>query len=148
MGGEATPPEENADLLGFTPERAHLLFQGVYGDFPHHNHGRIWTGESQTMLHVSVAGARLLRNQLAGTPRPLERWGDASWKSWRLNGGGVLNSSWDSDIPHVFAHVVLTKALGIRRARQIWSRITRCMDLWERGQHAGMVRDAKVEGAA
>ena len=33
------PPEKNADLLGFTPERAHLLLQGVYGDFPHHNDG-------------------------------------------------------------------------------------------------------------
>ena len=36
VGGDATPPEENADLPGFTPERAHLLLQGVYGDFPHH----------------------------------------------------------------------------------------------------------------
>ena len=37
MGGDAPPPEENADLLGFNPERVHLLFQGVYGDFLHHN---------------------------------------------------------------------------------------------------------------
>ena len=33
------PPEENADLLGFTSERAHLLLQEVYGDFLHHNDG-------------------------------------------------------------------------------------------------------------
>ena len=39
VGGDATPPEENTDLSGFTPERAHLLLQGVYGDFPHHNDG-------------------------------------------------------------------------------------------------------------
>ena len=26
-------------LPGFTLERAHLLLQGVYGDFPHHNDG-------------------------------------------------------------------------------------------------------------
>ena len=39
VGGYATPPEENADIPGFTPERAHLLLQGVYGDFPHHNDG-------------------------------------------------------------------------------------------------------------
>ena len=38
-GGTPPPPEENADLLGFTPERAHLLLQGVYGDFLHHNNG-------------------------------------------------------------------------------------------------------------
>ena len=38
-GGGAIPPEENADLLGFTPERVHMLLQGFYGDFPHHNDG-------------------------------------------------------------------------------------------------------------
>ena len=31
--------EENADLLDFTPECAHLLFLEVYGDFPNHNDG-------------------------------------------------------------------------------------------------------------
>ena len=39
VGGGATPPEEKSDLLGFTPECANLLLQGVYGDFPHHNDG-------------------------------------------------------------------------------------------------------------
>ena len=37
VGGVLTLPEEDADLPGFHPERAHLLLQGVYGDFPHHN---------------------------------------------------------------------------------------------------------------
>ena len=31
------PPEENLDLPGFTLERAHLLLQGVCGDYLHHN---------------------------------------------------------------------------------------------------------------
>ena len=35
----------------------------------------------------------------------------------------------------------------VRPAREIKARITRRMDLWERGQHAGLVGDAKVEGA-
>ena len=39
VGGDATPPEENTDLLGFHPERAHLLLQGVYGDFMYHLNG-------------------------------------------------------------------------------------------------------------
>ena len=30
-------PEKNADLPEFTFELAHLLLQGVYGDFPYHN---------------------------------------------------------------------------------------------------------------
>ena len=70
VGGGATPPEENADLLGFTPERAHLLLQRVYGDFPHHNDGSHRTGEYQTTLHGSVTGAGLLPSQQAGTPNP------------------------------------------------------------------------------
>ena len=38
--------------------------------------------------------------------------------------------------------------MGIRQAREIRARITSCMDLYERGQHAGLVGDAKAEGAA
>ena len=45
-------------------------------------------------------------------------------------------------------HVVLSKTLGIRRAWEIRARITRWMDLWERGLHAGLVGDAEAEGAA
>ena len=42
----------------------------------------------------------------------------------------------------VFAHVVLTKTLGIRRAKDVQARITRPMNLWERGLHAGLVGGA------
>ena len=45
MGGGATPPEGNADLLGFSTESAHLLLQGVYRDFLHHNNGSHLYGE-------------------------------------------------------------------------------------------------------
>ena len=51
-------------------------------------------------------------------------------------------------ISNVFAHFVLTKTLVIRRACEILSRITICMDLWKGGQHTGLVGDAKAEGAA
>ena len=38
--------------------------------------------------------------------------------------------------------------LGIQRAIEIQEQITRRMDLWERGLHAGLVGDAEAEGAA
>ena len=38
-GKTCPPPEENVDLPGFTPERAHLLLREVYEYFPHHNDG-------------------------------------------------------------------------------------------------------------
>ena len=63
---------------------------------------------------------------------------------WR----GVLSWSWNSERPLVFAHFVLTKTLGVRQAHEIWARINKPMDLWERGQDVGLGGDAEVEGAA
>ena len=60
----------------------------------------------------------------------------------------VLDRSWNSKRPLVFAHVVLMKTLGIRRAKKIRARIKRRMDLWERGLHEVLVGDAEAEGAA
>ena len=37
--GDVPPSKENADLPGFALERAHLLLQGVYGDFQNNNGG-------------------------------------------------------------------------------------------------------------
>ena len=63
---------------------------------------------------------------------------------WR----GVLVRSCNSKRTLFFSHVVLTKTLGIRRAREIRERITRRMDIWGRVLHAGLVGDAEAEGAA
>ena len=54
VGGALPPPEENAGLRDFTLERAQLLLQEVYGDFPHRNDGLHLEGESWTKLYVSV----------------------------------------------------------------------------------------------
>ena len=59
----------------------------------------------------------------------------------------MIARSWNSKIQLVFTHVVLTKTLGVRRAREIRARINRCVDLWDRGQHAGLVGGAGAEGA-
>ena len=58
----------------------------------------------------------------------------------------VLGRSWNSNRTLVFAHVVLTKTLSIRREKEIRYRITRWMDLWERGIHAGMVGMLRRKG--
>ena len=63
---------------------------------------------------------------------------------WR----GGFGRSWNSEIPLFFVHVVLTKMLVIRREKEIRARITRRMDLWERGIHAGLVRYTEAEGGA
>ena len=97
-------------------------------------------------MAASLAPARCAISELVCRAR----WSGGAPLHGDVDGGmaGVLNRSWNSEKPLVFAHVVLTKTLGIRWAREIRSRITRRMDLWERGQYAGLVRDAEAEGAA
>ena len=51
----------------------------------------------------------------------------------------MIDRNWNSEIPLVFYHVVLTKNLGNRKAREIRARIDSRLDLWERGIHAGLV---------
>ena len=58
----------------------------------------------------------------------------------------ALSRSWNSERPFFFAHVVLMKTLGICKAKEILTRITRQMDLWERGLHVGLVGYYNAEG--
>ena len=58
----------------------------------------------------------------------------------------MLDWKWKSKIPLVFSHVVLTKNLGARKAREIRARINRRPDRYERGIHTDLVGDALAEG--
>ena len=60
----------------------------------------------------------------------------------------VFSRSWGSERPLVSAHVVLTKMMGIRKAKEIRERITRHMDLWERSINVGLVGDTEADGSA
>ena len=133
MGGDATALEGNADLLGFTPERVHLLLQEVYGDFLHHND---WSHLDRVIVDNAAWQRRW--HQLAAqsaswyaTPSGAvgRRFKAILATEWR----GVISQSWKSERLLVFAHVVITKTLGVRRTREIRARITRRIDLWERG---------------
>ena len=148
MGRGATPPEDNADLPGFTPEHAHLLLQGVYGDFPHHNDGLHLDGGIADDAAWHHNWRRLAAQSASWYATPSGVVGAPLHGNPGSGMAGVISRSWNSERPLVFAHVVLTKMLGVRWAREIKARITRRMELWGRGQHAGLVGDAEAEGAA
>ena len=148
MGGDSTPPEENADLLGFTLERAHLFLQGVYGDFPHHNNASHLDGGIADDAAWQRRWRRLAAQSASWYATPSGAVGRRSTAILAAEWRGVLSRSWNSKRPLVFAHVVLTKTLGVHWAREIQARITRRMDLWKRGQHAGLVGDDEAEGDA
>ena len=147
-GGDMLPPEENADLPGFTPESVHLLLQGVYGDFQQYNDGLHLEGgiiDDATWQHcwrrLAAQSASWYATPSGAVGRRFTAILAAEWR-------GVLNRSWNSERPLVFSHVVLMKMLGVCRAREIRDRVTRLMELWERGLHVGLVGDAEAEGDA
>ena len=129
-GGDMPPPEEDANLPGFTPERAHLFFQGVYGDFPHHNDGSHLDGgiaDNAVWQHywrrLAAMSASWYATPSGAVVRRFTAILTAEW--W-----GILSRSWNSKRPLVFAHVILTKMLGVPRAREIRARIMRRIHLW------------------
>ena len=116
VGGDATSPEESADLPGFTLEGAHLLLKGVYGDLPHYNNGSHLDGGimdntawQNCWRRLSAYSASWYATPSGAVGRHLTAILAAEW--W-----GVLNRSWNSEIPPVFSHVVLTKTLGVCKA--------------------------------
>ena len=54
---------------------------------------------------------------------------------------GAIVSSCKSEITLVFSRNVLTKALGVCRARDIMAIFARRMDLWDWGLHTGLMWD-------
>ena len=58
----------------------------------------------------------------------------------------VIDQSWNSEIPLVFAHTFLINMLVIRWARDIWARLTHMMEFWDKVLHTGLVGDAEAEG--
>ena len=147
-GGGLPPQEENTDLPDITPERAHLLLRTIYGDFPHHNYG--------SHLDRGVTDDALWQHCWCWLAVQLARWyatptgavGCRFTEILSVEWKGVTDQSWKSKGTLVFAHVVLTKTLGVRRAQEIRAQITRKMDRWEWGLHVGLVGDAHAEGAA
>ena len=123
------PPEENADLPDFTPERTHMLLREVYEDFPHHNN---WSHLDRGVAYDAIWQRRW--RQLAAQSniwydmtsvavgRRFTAILEAEWR-------GVLAKSWNSEIFLVFANVVLTKTLGVPRAKEVQAQITRQIDL-------------------
>ena len=129
MGGEATPQEENTYLSGFTPERVHLLLQGAYGEFLHQNDRSHLDGGIKDDAAWQRCWRRLAAQSSRWYATPSGVVGRRFTAILAAEWQGVISRSLNSEIPLVFAHVFLTKTLGVRRAREIRARITRCMDL-------------------
>ena len=137
-------PEKNTDLTFFTRERAHLLLQGFYGDFLHHNNGlHLYRGVTDDAIW-KCCWRRLAAQLSSRYATPSGAVGRRFTAILAEELQGLLRSSWNSERPLVFTHVVLTNTLGVRRAKEIRAWITRRMELWEWGIHAVLVGDTEA----
>ena len=118
------------------------------GDFLHHNDGMHLAGGVLNDAVWKINFRRLAAQSASWyytPPEEVERQFTAVLAAeWR----GLLNWNWNSEINLVFANVVLTKTLDARKAREIWARIDRRLDLWEKKIYAGLVGYALTEGRA
>ena len=117
------------DLPEFRPESAHPLLQGVYGDFPHHNDRAHLDEGIMDDAAWQRCWRRLDAQSASWYATPSGAVGRRFTPIFAAEWWGVLNRSWNSEIPIVFAHVVLTKTLGVCRAQDIRDRITWRMDV-------------------
>ena len=124
MGADVPPQEENADLTDFTTETVNLLLQGVYGDFYHYNDrsdpDRGVPNDTVWQRHWHWMDAQLV--SWYNTPS-----GEVGCQFREILAAelqGVIERSWNSEIPPIFAHIVLKKMLGFHRTREIMQHIT------------------------
>ena len=113
--------EEGVDLQGFTPARAHLSLQEVYGEFPHHNNGTKMSGIVPDDATWKSCWRRLAVQSTIWYSKHPGKVGFRFTTVLDVELQGVLK--WNYERPLFFAHVVLTKTLGACKAREIWSRI-------------------------
>ena len=121
--GEVPSTEEGANLQGFTPARSHLYLHEFYGDFPHQNYGTNLTGGIPDDAVWQSRWKNLAAQPTSWYSTPLGKVG--CWFTAVLTAElrGVLGWKRESKRPLVFAHVVLTSTLSIRKARNTRVRI-------------------------
>ena len=148
-GGGLPPPQRKTQVYLTSQWNVRTCcWREVYGEFPHHNYGSHLDGGVADDIIWQHCWRCLASQSSSWYATPTGAVGSRFTSILAVEWQGVIDRSWSSEISLVFTHVVLTKTLGVRRAREIRARITRQMDLWERGLHAGLVGYAKAEGAA
>ena len=114
--------EEGVVLQVFTPAKAHLSFREVYSDFPHHNDGTHLLGGVPDNATWKIYWRRLALQSASWYSTPLVEVGHRFSLFLAAEWQGVINQKYTYKRPLVFAHTVLTKALGTCNDRKILKR--------------------------
>ncbi|KAI2504762.1 hypothetical protein MHU86_9698 [Fragilaria crotonensis] len=143
--GPAVTPDAGADLPGYFVTAADRLLDAAYGDHVHDNAG--------THLHGDFSDDALWQRrwrkmaQIATTryQAPAGRVGRRFIAILTSEFRGVRERRWNSERPLVFVATVLQTTQGVRRAKDIRSRLAQRMDLWDQGHYKALVDDDEGE---
>ena len=138
-------PDVGADLPTYLTTSADKLLDSVFGDHVHDNDGSHLDGGIAT---DSLWQKRWTRIRQLSTTRYIVLKGAVGRRFLTIlvdEFRGARDRQWNSERPLVFASVILQKTPGVRRAKDIRSRLTKRMDLWDKGCHIALVDDTELE---
>ncbi len=143
--GPAVTPDAGADLPDYFVTAADRLLDAAFGDHVHDNDGtHLQGGFSDDALWQR----RWRRRAQIATTRyqaPAGRVGRRFLAILTSEFRGVRERLWNSERPLVFVATVLQTTPGVRRAKDIRSRLAQRMDLWDQGHFKALVDDAEGE---
>jgi hypothetical protein len=116
-------------MAGFVPAPVDHLLKAVYGDWPHHNYGRHLDGGVSGDAAWQRRRRRIADLSSTHYSVPKGRVGRRFINILASEYRGVQAHTWNSEQPLVFVAVVLQTTPGVKRARDIWKRLTHRMDL-------------------
>ena len=137
--------ETGADLAHYTKTEADRRLRKIYGDHPHQNPGTHLDGGVANDKQWQSHWKRVAQLPTTHYTVPSGKVGRRFVKILTTEFQGARERKWNSERPLVFAPVILQTTSGTRRARDIRSRLTQRMDLWEKGKFRALIDDTEAE---
>jgi hypothetical protein len=134
-----------ADLPGYQPTPADLLLDTVFGDHVHDNDGTHLDGGIANDAFWQCRWKRMAQLATTRYQVPKGKVGRRFLTILTHEFQGVRERRWNSEHPLVFVAVILQTTPGVRRSKDIRSRLTNRMDLWDQGQFKALVDDTETE---
>ena len=143
--GPAITPDAGADLPGYGVTAADRLLDSAYGDHVHDNAGTHLQGGFSDDALWQRRWRRMAQIATTRYQAPAGRVGRRFIATLTSEFRGVRERRWNSERPLVFVATVLQTTQGVRRAKDIRSRLAQRMDLWDQGHFKALVDDAEGE---
>ena len=140
---EPWSPDDGADLPTYTRTESDTLLDSVYGDHAHSNDGRHLDGGVEDDEQWQQRWIRVAQHTPNRYTVPRGKVGRRFLIILTEELRGVRDRKWNAERPLTFLATVLERGDDVSRARDIRSRLTQRMNLWETGHHVPLIDDTE-----